>query len=168
MDYSEAISYWDKKDEATSPMPRDILLPHIENFIGAHNTCALATGAGEFVRCTPIEYNYYDGKFWLLSEGGRKFLALKDNNNVSLAIYDPYIGLGKLAGMQVTGKASFVETWSEEYLCLLAYKKISVESLKKLTHPLYLICITPTRIDYLWSEFKALGYDVRQHLLLDA
>lgn len=168
MDYSKAISYWGEKDKSTSPIQSDALLSEIEKFILAHNTCALATGFGEFVRCTPIEYNYYGGKFWLLSEGGLKFRALKDNKSVCLAIYEPYTRLDKLAGMQVTGKAKLVEEWSEEYLFLLSYKKISAENLKKLTKPLYLICITPTRIDFLWSGFKALGYDVRQHLVFDA
>ncbi|HWP52103.1 MAG TPA: pyridoxamine 5'-phosphate oxidase family protein [Clostridia bacterium] len=168
MDYSKAISYWDEKDRQTARMERDALLPEIEAFIAAHKTCALATGFGEFVRCTPIEYTYYDRKFWLLSEGGLKFRALRDNKNVCLAIYDPYIGFDKLGGMQVTGKAKLVEPWSEQYLSLLSYKKISAENLKKLPHSLYLICITPTRIDFLWSGFKALGYDVRQHLSFDA
>ncbi len=168
MDYLEAISYWEEKDKSTSPMYSDELLTEIEKFIASHNTCALATGFGEFVRCTPIEYSYFKSKFWLFSEGGFKFQGLKDNKNVCLAIYNPYTGFDKLGGMQVTGKATLVEPWSEEYLCLLSYKKISVENLKRLTHPLYLICITPTRIDFLWSGFEALGYDVRQHLLFDA
>ncbi|MDR3643458.1 MAG: pyridoxamine 5'-phosphate oxidase family protein, partial [Clostridia bacterium] len=106
------------------------------------------------------------GEFWLFSEGGLKFRALAGNRSVCLAIYDPYSGFSKLGGMQIAGKAEIAEPWSEEYLDLLAFRKIPVESLKKLPHALHLIRVTPTRIDFLWSEFKKLGYDSRQHLIL--
>ena len=45
-------------------------------FIQEHKVCALATGSGEYVRCTPIEYNFVDGAFYLFSEGGMKFMDL--------------------------------------------------------------------------------------------
>lgn len=167
MDYSKAVSYWEEKDKSSLQMQSEALRSEIEKFIALHNTCALATGFGEFVRCTPIEYSYYKSKFWLFSEGGLKFRGLKENKNICLSIYNPYTGFGNLGGMQVTGKVTLVEPWSEEYLCLLSYRKISVENLKKSPHPLYLICITPTRIDFLWSEFAAMGYNIRQHLLCD-
>jgi len=164
MDYEKAESYWQEKDTKTVSMEQVALLAEMKKFILAHNTCALATGFGEFVRCTPIEYSFMDEKFWMLSEGGLKFHALKNNKNVCIAIYDPYDGFGKLGGMQITGTAKMIEPMSEEYLSLLAFKKIPVESLKKLPHELHLVCVTPSRIDFLWSEFKKLGYDSRQHL----
>jgi len=164
MDYEKAESYWQEKDAKTVSMEQVALLAEMKKFILAHNTCALATGFGEFVRCTPIEYSFMDEKFWMLSEGGLKFHALKNNKNVCIAIYDPYDGFGKLGGMQITGTAKMIEPMSEEYLSLLAFKKIPVESLKKLPHELHLVCVTPSRIDFLWSEFKKLGYDSRQHL----
>jgi len=164
MDYEKAESYWQEKDAKTVSMEQVALLAEMKKFILAHNTCALATGFGEFVRCTPIEYSFMDEKFWMLSEGGLKFHALKNNKNVCIAIYDPYDGFGKLGGMQITGTAKMIEPMSEEYLSLLAFKKIPVESLKKLPHELHLVCVTPSRVDFLWSEFKKLGYDSRQHL----
>lgn len=164
MNYQEAASYWEQKDVRAVRMDSDSLFKEIERFISVHNTCALATGCREFIRCTPIEYTYYNGKFWIFSEGGLKFRALKDNSNICLAIYDPYTGFDKLGGLQVTGTAAMIEPWSDEYTSLLDYRKIPVESLKKLQHPLYLICITPTQFDFLWSGFKALGYNTRQHL----
>ena len=166
MNYNKAASYWEEKDAQTVQLDRDALLTKIDEFIMAHNTCALATGCGNFVRCTPIEYNYKDGKFWMLSEGGLKFHALEENKNVCLAIYDSYAGFGKLGGMQVTGTAELIEPWSVEYLDLLAFKKISAESLKKLPQTMYLIKITPLHIDFLWSGFKKLGFDSRQHITL--
>ncbi len=166
MDYKKAASYWIEKDEKAVPMDRDTLLTWIEKFIMAHNTCALATGCGDFVRCTPIEYNYKDESFWLLSEGGLKFCGLEGNKNVCLAIYDGYTGFDQLGGMQITGTADLVEPWTGEYMDLLEFKKIPAQNLKKLPAMLYLIKVTPTCIDFLCSEFKNLGFDSRQHLCL--
>lgn len=164
MDYQKASSYWEEKDARSVRMERGALLKEMEKFIAAHNTCALATGCAEFIRCTPIEYRYKDGAFWLFSEGGLKFRALGQNKRVCLAIYDGYEGFGRLGGMQVTGMADVVEPWSAEYLDLLSFAKLPAEGLKKLPHPLYLIRITPARIDFLWSGFQKAGYDTRQHL----
>lgn len=166
MDYKKAASYWMDKDEKAVRMDKNELLIKIEKFILAHNTCALATGCGDFVRCTPIEYNYKDGRFWMFSEGGMKFRALENNKNVCLAIYDSYVGFGKLSGMQITGTAELVEPWTGEYMDLLEFKKIPAENLKKLPVTMHLIKVTPTRIDFLCSEFKKLGFDSRQHLYL--
>lgn len=166
MDYKKASYYWIDKDTKADQMDHDKLLLHMEKFINAHNTCALATGCGDFVRCTPIEYNYKDRKFWMFSEGGLKFYGLEGNKNVCLAIYDSYTGLSQLGGMQISGTAELVEPWTSEYMELLAFKKIAAENLKKLMVTLYLIKVTPTRIDFLCSEFKNLGFDSRQHLCL--
>lgn len=165
MDFEKAASYWEEKDAQSVKMEPGALWVEMEKFIQEHNTCALATGCDDFVRCTPIEYSYRHGKIWLLSEGGLKFRALKNNKNVCLAIYDPYSGFNTLGGMQISGTAKLVEPMSEEYLELMAYKKISVDNLRKLQHELYLICVTPTQIDFLWSGFKKMGYDSRQHLV---
>lgn len=166
MDYKQAASYWVEKDKKAIRMEDDVLWIEIEKFIGAHNTCAMATGCGDFVRCTPVEYNYKDQKFWVFTEGGLKFHGLEDNKNVSLAIYDSYKGFGQLGGMQVTAIAEIIEPWTEEYMDLLRFKRISEENLKKRPDPLYLIKITPTRIDFLSSEFNNQGFDPRQHLCL--
>ena len=45
-----------------------------------------------------------------------------------------------------------------------AFKKIPLDALKKLPSPMNLICVTPTRIDALFSNFKKDGYSVRQVL----
>ena len=162
MDYKKAASYWVDKEEKATRMAHEELFAQIEKFIKEHNTCALATGYGEFVRCTPIEYNYKDGKLWLFSEGGLKFIGLEDNKNVCLAIYDGYTGFGKLGGMQITGVAELVEPWTDEYMSLLEFKKMKAEKLKQLSVTLYLIKVIPTRIDFLCSEFTHLGFDSRQ------
>ena len=63
--FQDAANYWDRKDADAVQLDRDILQPMIEAYIQANNTCALATGSGSYVRCTPLEYSYHDGMFWI-------------------------------------------------------------------------------------------------------
>ena len=72
----EAANYWDNKDAGSVPMDAAKLKSIVEDYILSNNTCALATGTGSFVRCTPIEYSWHDGCFWMFSEGGKKFIGL--------------------------------------------------------------------------------------------
>ena len=162
-----AARYWDEKDAASVKLDKDRLRAMLEDYLSANNTCALATGTGGYVRCTPIEYSWHDGCFWMFSEGGKKFVGLDENPNVCLAIYDKYEGFGKLHGVQVMGKAELIEPFSQAYLDHAAYKKISLAFLKNLKSPMHLICVHPTRIDCLFSDFKELGCNPRQTLVLD-
>ncbi len=73
-----------------------------------------------------------------------------------------YAGFGSLKGMQITGRAQIVPPFSDVYLKVLEYKKIPAEALKKLNHAMYLIQVTPERIDFLNSDFKKNGFDSRQ------
>ena len=116
------------------------------------------------MRCTPIEYSYHDGKFRMFSEGGEKFIGLEKNENVCLAIYDKYDGFGSLKSIQVMGRAELVEPFSDIYNAHAQFKKILPGALKKLAAPMNLICVTPIRIDALFSEFKNNGYSSRQAL----
>ena len=167
MDYKKAANYWLKKDEKSIRMNKNELLTHIEKFIMAHNTCALATGYDDFIRCTPIEYNYKEGSLWLFSEGGMKFRALEYNKNVCLAIFDNYTRFGQIGGMQITGRVEIVEPWTDEYMKLLEFKKMNVERLRQLTVTLYLMKVIPTQIDFLNSEFTQLGVTSRQTYIPD-
>lgn len=163
-EFQEASEYWKMKDAESEKMNRLELLCMIEDYILSNNTCVLATGSGSFVRCTPIEYSYRDGSFWIFSEGGQKFVALENNHNVCLAIYDKYEGFEKLKGMQITGTAEMIEPFSEVYIKMAEYKKIPVVALKNLPHQMNLIRIVPLRIDFLNSEFKKKGYASRQFI----
>jgi len=163
-EYSEAASYWKKHDETEVKMDRDQLMAAAEAYIQANDTCALATGYGSFIRCTPIEYTYHDGAFWLFTEGGEKFDGLRNNPNVCLAVFDKYEGFGKLKGMQVTGKAVLPEPFSDEYVRAAEYKKIPPEALKKLQYPMHLIKIVPEKIEFLNSDFKKQGFGSRQKI----
>lgn len=106
-DYVKAAAYWKNKEQIK--MPEEKLKQAVKKYIDENNTCALATGAGDFIRCTPIEYSYHDGKFWMFSEGGEKFIGLEKNKNVCLAIYDKYNGFGSLKSLQVMGTAEMIE-----------------------------------------------------------
>ena len=162
MDFEQAASYWETQDAQARQMEPAALKAEMESFIAAHNTCALATGCGDFIRCTPIEYHYRNGAFWMFSEGGLKFRALAENRKVCLAIYDAYTGFDHLGGMQVSGTAELTELWSAEYLELLAVKKIPPDSLRRLNRPLHLIKVVPARIDFLSSAFQQRGFSPRQ------
>ena len=164
MDYDKAARHWTAKDKTSVHMDEADLKKKIDAFIGAHNTCALATASSNMVRNTPIEYNYIDGTFYFFSEGGLKFRCLKENKNVGIAIFEPYGGFGQLKSLQVEGNASMVEPFSEEYLKLLAHKKIPVDAIKKLPEPMNLIKVIPTMYDYLDSDLKKDGFGSRQHL----
>jgi len=163
-EFEEASNYWQMKDATGKKPSHEALLSIMEEYIHANNTCALATGYGTFVRCTPIEYSYYDGAFWMFSEGGLKFFALEKNKNVCLSIYDPYDGFNKLNGMQITGIAEIVEPYCQEYLRAAAFKNLPLEALNKLSSPMYLIKIEPKHIDFLHAAFREQGFFARQAL----
>ena len=164
-DYVRAAAYW--KDKEQIKIPEEELKQAVKKYIDENNTCALATGAGDFIRCTPIEYSYHDGKFWMFSEGGEKFIGLEKNKNVCLAIYDKYNGFGSLRSLQVMGTAEMIEPFSDVYKAHAEYKKIPISALEKLESPMNLICVTPVQIEVLFSEFKKEGYSSRQTLVFD-
>ena len=161
-DFRKAIDFWSKKDIVE--MPRELLKKAVEAYVLANNTCALATGTGDYVRCTPIEYSYHDEKFWMFSEGGEKFIGLEKNENVSLAVFDKYSDFGTLKSIQVMGKAEIIAPFSDVYNQHAEYKKIPLTALKKMNPPMNLICVRPIKIQALFSDFKQDGYDIRQTL----
>lgn len=163
-EFDKTAAYWTEKEVGEKRMPQDELRAAIDAFLAAHNTCALATGSGDFVRCTPLEYAWRDGAIWIFSEGGLKFRGLKDNANVSAAIFEPYDGFGKLASAQVTGTAVLIDADDPAFAEAAAAKGIPAAALEKVADRLHLIKIVPSRVDYLCSDLKAQGYDARQHL----
>lgn len=162
--FEKAAQYWHNKQQIT--MPEEKLKKVVEDYIQTNNTCALATGTGDYVRCTPIEYSFHDEKFWMFSEGGEKFIGLEKNENVCLAIYDKYQGFGNLKSLQIMGKAELIEPFSNSYKAHAEYKEIPLNVLEKLESPMHLICVTPIKIEVLFSELKKEGYSSRQTLKL--
>ena len=167
-DYKKAVNFW--LDKERKEMPVELLKPAVEEFLSSSNVCALATDAGDYVRCTPLEYSYHDDKFWIFTEGGEKFIGLEANKNVSLAVFEKNPNFDELKSVQVMGVAETVKPMSSEYVAHAEYKKVPVSTLQKLAdagNPMYLLCITPTRMDVLFSAFKEQGYDSRQRLDCD-
>ena len=162
-EYKSAANFW--KEKVCKKMPIEQLKPIVEEYLGSSSVCALATGYGDYVRCTPLEYSYHDGKFWIFTEGGEKFIGLEKNKQVSLAVFDKNPSFGELKSVQVMGEAEIIEPMSAEYVAHAEHKKIPISALQKLAgegHPMHLICIMPVRMDVLFSAFKKQGYDSRQ------
>ncbi len=158
MNYQEKANYWKEKEE--NPMPKEALFQKIEEKLKKYNTCALATGWNDFVRCTPIEYTYYDQALYFFSEGGLKYKALEKNKKACVALYEPF-GQGPLFGMQISGEMEEVPFFSEEYQAIVQYKKYPLEQMKKYKMPLWKLI--PKEIDYLDGNLKKEKYNVRQH-----
>lgn len=76
-EYKKVADFWKAKE--CKEMPIEQLKPIVENFLRNSAVCALATGTGDYVRCTPLEYSHHDGKFWIFTEGGEKFIGLEKN-----------------------------------------------------------------------------------------
>lgn len=148
------------------PMPKNVLKEKIAEFLESHNTLALATAKDDWVRCTPLEYIYLNGILYIITEGGLKFKGLWQNENISAAIYDEYHNMGNLKGIQITGKAAFVEIMSKEYQKVFSKKHVSLKKIEQLSVSLYLIRINPVKYEILNSDFKKDGFDVKQILEL--
>jgi menaquinone-dependent protoporphyrinogen IX oxidase len=150
------------KDDDDHRMPADRLAPLVEEFLASHNTCTLCTGSGYRVRGTPIEYSYQDGHLYLLSEGGEKFANLLLNPAVSVAIYDSYQGMNRLAGLQLSGQATIVDASSAEYQQVVDMKGISPIRITSLPILLNVIKIRLTTAEFIHSELRQRGYDMKQ------
>ena len=164
-DFDKAASFWTSKEDKAKHKPS--AAEDLKRFIASHKVCALATGCGDFIRCTPLEYTFLNEAFWIFSEGGLKFKGLKDNANACLAIFDEPDEkmFGHLHSAQIMGTASIIEPFSPEYLQLLDVKHIPEAAIRKMEEPIHLIKIVPVEADYLCSDLKQEGYDSRQHIV---
>lgn len=146
----------------TANMPQELLMNEITRILKSHNTCTLCTGSGNSLRATPIEYTYYNGSLYFLSEGGEKFINLSINTKVAAAVYKEYDGFDKLEGVQMEGTATMVKVFSEEYNEIIASRGLSLEHLKSLPVSLNMFRVIPDRIEVLCSQFKKDGYLAKQ------
>lgn len=142
--------------------PVNVTKKEIESFLINKNTCTLATGYGDFVRATPLEYIYYNGNIYIISEGGLKFIGLSKNNKVSLCVYEDYKNMNNLCGLQISGEAEILKPWSDEYMDVLNRKDLKIENISKLPFDMNVIKIIPTKYEFLYSKFKNLGFDSKQ------
>lgn len=162
VDIEHFKNFWIEQQRTAKHMERGAALQHITGFIKAHNTCALATAAGNYVRCTPIEYTYMDGCFYLYSEGGAKFIGLEKNKNVSLGIFEYYGDKNDSHGLQVMGKAELFPPRCELFKKVLEFKGIPYDVMKAAKVDVCLIRITPDEYEMYDTDFVKAGFDVRQ------
>lgn len=156
------------RDRYTNAMPPAELRRVIEDFLVAHTTCTLCTGAGEHVRATPLEYAYQSGVLYLVSEGGEKFAHLLVNPRVSVAVYDDFCGMDRLAGLQMLGVAAVLDDAAPERASALALRGLDEVRLAAMPYALNLIRVRIERAEFLWSRFRDQGYDLRQTLAFPA
>ena len=145
-------------------LPKEELKNYIGEYIKENNTLVLATGKEDFVRATPIEYIYYKNKFYMITEGGLKFVGIYENRNVSMGIYKDYKNMNDIQGMQITGTCEIIKKDSEEYKEILNVKGINIENLENLPVTMNMIKVKPTKYEFIDSKFKKMGYDVKQIL----
>lgn len=158
-----ALHIKDLRDNISDSIPILELKKAVEEFMNSHNTCTLSSGSEDRVRGTPVEYTYYQGQIYIFSEGGEKFANILLNENVSVAIYDPYTDMEHLAGMQITGIASLVADF-EEYRRVVVLKGLNMDFIQQLNMDLKLIRVQIEKVEFINSKFKDKGYQVRQIL----
>ena len=149
--------------DETGSLPDEDVRQAVGQFLTSHNTASLATGSGTSVRCTPIEYVYRDGTMYLFTEGGMKFANLYRNRHVSLSVYDPFTGLSDLAGMQLTGTASWYGPGDAEYEQALAVRHLTLEQVEKMPVVLHALVITLEQAEFLWHGFTGQKGAPRQY-----
>ncbi len=162
IDYNHFQNFWIEQQKNAVHMDTEKAYEHIKNFIRNHNTCGFATGYGDYIRCTPIEYTYMDDEFWFVSEGGSKFIGLEKNKNVSLAIFEYYGDVKDSHGLQVMGKAELYDNQSEEFKKLLAFKGIPYDVVKAAKVEVALVRVIPSVFEMYDTDFVKEGFDVRQ------
>ena len=165
IDWEAAANHWTAKEPDEARMSEAELTAEINEFLARHKVCAFACAGAGIVRNTPVEYLHAEGAFWVFSEGGLKFKALRENRDVCLAIFDDDPSFGALAGLQVTGHAEVLEPFSGEYAHACELRGIPVERLEKIPFTMNIIKVVPARYDYLCSSLKERGYSSRQHIV---
>ena len=147
-----------------SEMPGAELRALVMEELAARSTCTLCTGHGDTVRATPIEYSLLDNRLYLFSEGGEKFAHLLANPSVSVAVYDPFVSMSTLFGLQLTGAATPVGAWSDEYVRALTAKGLAPERVRALPVLVHQVRIDIDEVELVSSEAQRRGYAPRQRL----
>lgn len=145
-------------------MPTDALKARIDAFLEAHNTLALATGCGKWVRCTPLEYLRVDGRLYILTEGGLKFKGIWWNGAISAAVFDSYAGMASLAGLQMMGTAVYIDPLSDEYRSVIEARGVQLQQLQQMPAMLHAVRLDITRYELLDGALRSDGYAARQVL----
>ncbi|WP_067048332.1 flavodoxin domain-containing protein [Methanofollis ethanolicus] len=157
-----ALALREKNECLEGRVPEEELLAGIETFLRAHRTGVLATGHGDRVRATPIDYIYANGMVYIYSEGGEKFAHLIQNPAAALAIYNDDTSPEEIRGLQLMGRAEVLRPESPGHREALTLRGIDMERLAGLTIEMNVIRITPLKAEYLNAVFKKEGCAIRQ------
>ncbi len=140
------------------------LSARIDSFVAAHNTLAMATSTEGYVRCTPMNYLYLDGVFYLITEGGNKFRGILESGRCSAAIFNPSSDNEPNCGVQIHAEAKILPADSSEYMAIMNMKGYTEEQLNALPVSLFLIKLIPLRYDYYNASLEQDGFDAHQIL----
>lgn len=165
----EAAKYWFNKDKTANVVSDERAKESIESIINSNCNGVLGTCTNNVPRCTPVDYTYYNGCIYIMTEGGYKLAGIADGNPVAFSIYNNDGTFGNLHSVQIEGKAEVFTVYEneKEYAAVLEARnsketndkfKLSVEMIKKLPHNMPLIKIKPTIATVLDSDFTKEGY----------
>ena len=88
-------------------MSSQALSEEIEHFLMEHKDAALGTCMNQKPRVSPVQYFLgADLELFILSAGGDKFKAIKENPNVCLLVNTEFITHRKIKGVQIFGTAT--------------------------------------------------------------
>jgi hypothetical protein len=105
-------------------------------FVNEQTVLHLATSKNDTPRATPLEYRNVGLTFYILSEGGKKFVNLKANKKVSFSlanVYDSRDDFWGAKGIQAWGRAKVYSKKDNPRKFAACLKKMKVlQQLKKL------------------------------------
>ena len=162
-------NYWFEKDKTAKMVSDEKAREVIDAIINSKCNGVLGTCSDNVPRCTPVDYTYYNGSIYIMTEGGRKLAGIIDGNPVAFSIYNSNGTFGNLHSVQIEGKAEVFLVYEneEEYSKVIEARnskvtndkfKLSVEMIKRLPHEMPLIKIMPSRITLLNSDFTKEGF----------
>ena len=150
-------------------MPPKELEKRIIQFLKEQNMCVLATCSNDVPRATPIEYHPKGTTMYFVGELGTKLRNIKNNPNVSIGIFLPYIGWDSAEGAQITGKAKIIPKKNviefQEGLAAYQWEKTARElGINTFPETVELIKVEPEKIEFIDMSLKKMGYSPRQIL----
>lgn len=150
-------------------MPPKDLEKRIIQFLEGQNMCVLATCSNDVPRATPIEYHSKGMTMYFVGEPGTKLKNIKNNPNVSIGIFLPYIGWDSAKGAQITGKAKIIPKKNaaefEEGLAAYQWEKTAKDlGIKTFPETVELMKVEPEKIEFIDMSLKKMGYSPRQIL----
>lgn len=79
-------------------------------------------------------------------------------------MYDSYDGMDSLAGLQMTGKAVYIDPLSDEYRSVIEARGVQLQQLQQMPAMLHAVRLDITRYELLDGALRSEGYAARQVL----